>query len=53
MAAPQGAPGWVSTLEAVGDVLPALGEPEAVRTNLRRLLRTLLQRARDQAPISP
>jgi len=38
---------WVSTLEAIGDVLPALGEPEAVRTNLRRLLRTLLQRARD------
>lgn len=44
---------WVSTLEAVGDVLPALGEPEAVRSNLRRLLRTLLQRARDQASISP
>ncbi len=44
---------WVSTLEAIGDVLPALGEPEAVRTNLRRLLRTLLQRARDQASISP
>lgn len=38
---------WVSTLEAVGDVLPALGEPEVVRTSLRRLLRTLLQRARD------
>lgn len=43
---------WVSTLEAIGDVLPALGEPEAVRSNLRRLLRTLLQRARDQASIS-
>ncbi len=40
---------WVSTLEAVGDVLPALGEPELVRTSLRRLLRTLLQRARDQS----
>ncbi|MDP2323929.1 MAG: tRNA-uridine aminocarboxypropyltransferase [Gammaproteobacteria bacterium] len=38
---------WVSTLEAIGDVLPALGEPEEVRSNLRRLLRTLLQRARD------
>jgi DTW domain-containing protein YfiP len=38
---------WVSTLEAVADVLPALGEPEEVRTALRRLLRTLLQRARD------
>lgn len=41
--------GWVSTLEAVADVLPALGEPEVVRDNLRRLLRTLLQRARDRA----
>lgn len=38
---------WVSTLEAIGDVLPALGEPEVVRLSLRRLLRTLLQRARD------
>lgn len=37
----------VSTLEAIADVLPALGEPEAVRDNLRRLFRTLLQRARD------
>lgn len=40
---------WVSTLEAVAEVLPALGEPAAVRVNLRRLLRTLLQRARDAA----
>ena len=38
---------YVSTLEAIADVLPALGEPEHVRDNLRRLLRTLLQRARD------
>ena len=38
---------WVSTLEAIGDVLPALGEPETVRVSLRRLLRTLLQRTRD------
>jgi len=38
---------WVSTLEAVADVLPALGEPPEVRDSLRRLLRTLLQRARD------
>ncbi|MEZ5564540.1 MAG: tRNA-uridine aminocarboxypropyltransferase [Gammaproteobacteria bacterium] len=38
---------WMSTLEAIADVLPALGEPEAARANLRRLLRTLLQRARD------
>lgn len=38
---------YVSTLEAIADVLPALGEPEDVRTNLRRTLRTLLQRVRD------
>ena len=38
---------WVSTLEAVADVLPALGEPEETRATLRRLLRTMLQRARD------
>ena len=38
---------YVSTLEAIADVLPALGEPEQARDNLRRLLRTLLQRARD------
>ncbi len=38
---------WVSTLEAVADVLPALGEPGQARDSLRRLLRTLLQRARD------
>lgn len=37
----------VSTLEAVAEVLPALGESAAVGTSLRRLLRTLLQRARD------
>jgi len=43
---------WVSTLEAIGDVLPALGEPEAVRGSLRRLLRTLLQRTRDQASMA-
>jgi DTW domain-containing protein YfiP len=38
---------YVSTLEAIADVLPALGEPQAVRDNLRRLLRTMLQRVRD------
>jgi DTW domain-containing protein YfiP len=38
---------YVSTLEAIADVLPALGEPDEARDNLRRLLRTLLQRARD------
>jgi DTW domain-containing protein len=40
---------YVSTLEAIADVLPALGEDEAVRDNLRRLLRTMLQRVRDQS----
>lgn len=38
---------YVSTLEAIGDVLVGLGEPERARDSLRRLLRTLLQRARD------
>jgi DTW domain-containing protein len=37
----------VSTLEAVADVLPALGEPAETRTVLRRVLRTFLQRVRD------
>jgi DTW domain-containing protein YfiP len=38
---------WVSTLEAVADVLVALGEPEETRAQLRRLMRTMAQRARD------
>jgi DTW domain-containing protein YfiP len=44
---------WVSTLEAVGDVLPSLGRKderarhEASRSELRRLMRTMLQRVRD------
>ena len=38
---------YVSTLEAVGDVLTALGEPEEVRLQLRRAMRTMVQRARD------
>jgi DTW domain-containing protein YfiP len=37
----------VSTLEAVADVLPALGEAPATRAVLRRVLRTFLQRVRD------
>ncbi len=44
---------YVSTLEAIADVLPALGEPENARNSLRRLLRTLLQRARDAKPAPP
>jgi hypothetical protein len=38
---------WVSTLEAIAETLPALGEPPAVRDELRRLMRTMVQRARD------
>lgn len=40
---------YVSTLEAVADALSALGEPEEVRAQLRRLMRTMVQRARDAA----
>jgi hypothetical protein len=44
----------VSTLEAVAEVLVANGEPEAIRTELRRLFRTMVQRARDASkPPSP
>lgn len=39
--------GAISTLEAVGEALVANGEPEAVRTSLRRTFRTMMQRARD------
>jgi DTW domain-containing protein YfiP len=39
--------GYVSTLEAVADTLTALGEPESVRDQLRRVFRTMVQRARD------
>lgn len=38
---------YVSTLEAVGDALVGLGEPDTARAELRRLFRTMLQRARD------
>lgn len=37
----------LSTLEAVGEALTALGENAEVRTRLRSLFRTLTQRARD------
>lgn len=40
---------YVSTLEAVAEVLPALGEPEEIRAQLRRAMRTMVQRARDTA----
>jgi len=39
---------WVSTLEAIADVLPAFDpQAEHTRTELRRLMRTSLQRVRD------
>jgi DTW domain-containing protein len=37
----------VSTLESVADALVANGEPEALRNDLRRTFRTMVQRARD------
>lgn len=37
----------VSTLEAVADALVGLGEPEEAREQLRRAMRTMVQRARD------
>jgi DTW domain-containing protein YfiP len=37
----------VSTLESVADALVANGEPEALRADLRRAFRTMVQRARD------
>lgn len=40
----------VSTLEAVADALVHNGEPEATRANLRRWMRSLVQRARDTDP---
>jgi hypothetical protein len=37
----------LSSLEAVAEVLRANGEPEAVRTEMRRVFRTMVQRARE------
>ncbi len=42
---------YVSTLEAIADVLVALGEPEETRTQLRKLMRTMVQRARDSMAV--
>jgi DTW domain-containing protein YfiP len=44
---------FVSTLEAVADVLVALGEPEETRASLRRAMRTMVQRARDAGMAAP
>lgn len=44
---------YVSTLEAVADVLVELGEPEETRTSLRRAMRTMAQRARDSGLFTP
>jgi DTW domain-containing protein YfiP len=38
----------VSTLEAAADALVAVGEPPEVRDELRRVMRTMIQRARDR-----
>lgn len=38
---------YVSTLEAVGDALVGIGEADSVRAELRRVMRTMIQRARD------
>ncbi|MBC7794158.1 MAG: DTW domain-containing protein [Clostridia bacterium] len=38
---------YVSTVEAVIETLVALGEPEAIRTEIRKVFRTMVQRARD------
>lgn len=43
----------VSTLEAVADALVANGEPTETRDELRRWMRTLVQRARDTDPRKP
>lgn len=41
---------FVSTLEAVGDALVHNGESEEMRAEMRRVFRTMVQRARDSAP---
>ena len=43
----------VSTLEAAAEALVGNGEPAEVRLSLRRLMRTMVQRARDTAPGGP
>lgn len=40
-------PECVSTLEAIGSALEELGEPSEVNVGLRRIFRTMVQRARD------
>ena len=45
--------GFLSTLEAVGESLVALGEDDAVLKSLKRTFRTLLQRARDAGATDP
>jgi DTW domain-containing protein YfiP len=37
----------LSTLESVADALVANGEPEATRAEMRKVFRTMVQRARD------
>lgn len=38
---------WVSTLESIADALVGNGEDPSVRTELRKVMRTMVQRARD------
>jgi hypothetical protein len=45
--------GFLSTLEAVGEALVALGEDEGVKKALMRAFRTLLQRGRDAGATDP
>ncbi len=42
--------GFLSTLEAVGETLDALGEDPAILKSLKRTFRTLLQRVRSDSP---
>ena len=42
----------LSTLEAVAETLVGLGEDPAIRTDLKRLLRTLVQRVRSQQDVN-
>jgi hypothetical protein len=45
--------GFLSTLEAVGETLDALGEDPAILKTLKRTFRTLLQRGRDSGATDP
>jgi DTW domain-containing protein YfiP len=45
---------WVSTLESVAEAMVGNGDDPSVRVELRRVMRTMMQRARDsQKPLPP